>query len=78
MTIRLVPVYRYEQTAEQGEFLTAVRNWLHTLKLFIFALLCVAFVFLCGAGWERNNHNNQGCEIAKTAIEKPAKHKRRH
>lgn len=76
MTIRLVPVYRYEQTAEQGEFLTAVRNWLHTLKLFIFALLCVAFVFLCGAGWERINHKHQ--EFKKPVIEKPVKHKKRH
>lgn len=73
--IRLVPVYHYQQTAEQGEFLTAVRNWLYTLKLFIFGLLCIAFIFLCGAGYERINHQT---EIKKPAIEKPVKHKRRH
>ena len=71
--IRLVPVYRYEETAEQGEFLTAVKNWLYTIKLFIFALLCLSLVFLCGAGYERINHKE---EIKKPAIEKPVKHKR--
>jgi hypothetical protein len=72
--IRLVPVYRYQQNAEQGELLTAFRNWLHTLKIIVFLILTIVFIFSIGAGWGINQCSKSHAEIKPPV--KIVKHKR--